>query len=388
MKIQTYSYAETIAKLLYSLGVSVVTHVPGYGGSETFAAVQKIYNKDFPISFHEEVAYTVAHGAALVGKRAASIMKTHGFAKATNSIVHSLYAGTTAGLVTFLFDDPEGAHSDNILDIEPIVAGTGVPYKIVTPGDLSTSIYDAYKESEERQLPYFLILDCRDIETIIEYTEPAALPNKNTYERNAFLHVVCPFASNFQYKVWQAKKELKDWKQIQVPTLTLNPSTFTGTAKKYVQLYETFFTVFKTIRGPIVTGDASTASIFALTPFECIDLVTYLGSSTPLAIGAYLAGFKDTWAITGDFSFIAAGHLGLIEALQRNIPLKLIIFSNNCAGATGGQTISESQLEIILAGYKQFIRRINNPQDETLITEVLNEANSSNEMRIVILSYP
>jgi TPP-dependent indolepyruvate ferredoxin oxidoreductase alpha subunit len=387
MNTQTYSCAEVIAKLLHSLDVSVITHVPGYGGSETFAAVQKTYNNNFPISFHEEVAYTVAHGAALVGRRAASIMKTHGFTKAANSIVHSLYAGTTAGLVTFLFDDPEGAHSDNILDIEPLVAGTGVPYKIVTPANLLSSVYEAYKESEERQLPYFLILDCRDIETIIEFSEPAALPSQNTYEQNAFLHVVCPFASKFQYKVWQAKKELKDWKQIQVPFITLKPSSFTGNAKKYVQEYETFFKVFKTFRGLIVTGDASTASIFALTPFECIDLVTYLGSSTPLAIGAYLAGFQDTWAVTGDFSFIAAGHLGLIEALQRSIPLKLIIFNNNCAGATGGQIIPEAHLEMVLAGYKQFVRRINNTQDETLIAKVLSEANNSNEMRIIILNY-
>ncbi len=38
-----------------------------------------------------------------------------------------------------------------------------------------------------------------------------------------------------------------------------------------------------------------------------------------LAIGAYPARYEPAWAVTGDFAFIAAGHLGPLEAAQKNI---------------------------------------------------------------------
>jgi TPP-dependent indolepyruvate ferredoxin oxidoreductase alpha subunit len=380
-------YSRAIAQTLEQLGVTVVTHVPGYGGTESFNAVKEVYKKDFSISFHEEVAYTIAHGAALVGTRAASIMKTHGFGKATNSILHSLYSGTTAGLVTFLFDDPEGAHSDNILDIQPFVAGSSVPHKVVDPTKVQSQITEAYKESERLGLPYFLLLDCRDVNKEVAFKNFTAPVQPNKYIKNAFQHVVCPFASQYQYQVLKAKQKEVSWQSVIEPTLRLDPKTFAGTAKSFVQEYETFFSVFKNLRGNVVTGDASTPSIYALSPFECIDLVTYLGGSTPLALGAFLAGYKDTWAITGDFSFIAAGHLGLLEAIQREIPLKLIIFNNAKAGATGGQEINNNLLKLVLAGYTRFIKNINDPQNVTEIENVLKEANAANEMRIIVLNY-
>lgn len=48
--------SDAIALALKDLGVDIVTHVPGYGGSETFESYKKINMKTPPISFHEEVA--------------------------------------------------------------------------------------------------------------------------------------------------------------------------------------------------------------------------------------------------------------------------------------------------------------------------------------------
>jgi indolepyruvate ferredoxin oxidoreductase alpha subunit len=67
-------------------------------------------------SFHEEVAYTIAHGAALAGKRAFTSMKAHGFFKAANSVSDSLYSGTLAGFVSLVVDDRNGIQSDSIAD--------------------------------------------------------------------------------------------------------------------------------------------------------------------------------------------------------------------------------------------------------------------------------
>jgi TPP-dependent indolepyruvate ferredoxin oxidoreductase alpha subunit len=112
-----------------------------------------------------------------------------------------------------------------------------------------------------------------------------------------------------------------------------------------------------------------------------------MGGSIPLAIGAYLAGYRDTWAITGDFSFIAAGHLGLVEPIQRNIALKVLVMYNAKAETTGGQPILRGTLEYVLSGYERYVRHIRDPQDAAEIKSVLEEANQAREMRIVVADY-
>jgi TPP-dependent indolepyruvate ferredoxin oxidoreductase alpha subunit len=114
---------------------------------------------------------------------------------------------------------------------------------------------------------------------------------------------------------------------------------------------------------------------------------TYMGGSLPLALGAYLAGYHQTWALTGDFSFIAAGQLGLVEAIQRAIPLKVVIFHNGTAQATGGQPIPPHILDRVLQGYASSIRYIRNPQDVGEVRTVLDEASHSQELRIIVAEY-
>ena len=105
------------------------------------------------------------------------------------------------------------------------------------------------------------------------------------------------------------------------------------------------------------------STLFALPPYDCIDVTTYMGGSVPLAMGAYMAGVSPAWAISGDFSFIAAGHLGLLEAVQRQIPLKILLLCNGKAETTGGQKIPEGLLERILRGYEEYVHFIHDPLD-------------------------
>ena len=112
-----------------------------------------------------------------------------------------------------------------------------------------------------------------------------------------------------------------------------------------------------------------------------------MGGSLPLAIGASLAGLRNVWAVTGDFSFIAAGHLGLPEALQRGIPLKVLILYNGRAETTGGQPIPDGTLEGIVDGYARYVRRIRDPQNAEETESVLREASAAAELRIVIADY-
>jgi TPP-dependent indolepyruvate ferredoxin oxidoreductase alpha subunit len=127
--------------------------------------------------------------------------------------------------------------------------------------------------------------------------------------------------------------------------------------------------------------------LFAFPPFDCVDITTYMGGSVPLAIGAMLAGKKDVWGGTGDFSFIAAGHLGLVEAATRQLPLKLFILDNGAAVVTGGQPIEPGMLDCVLAGYADAVRRIVLPATPQQIREALQEAAAATELRIVVVKY-
>ena len=97
--------AEIIGQALADANVVNVSHVPGAGANEIYAAYLNVVKKPAAVSFHEEVAYAVAHGSGLSGKRAAVVMKTHGLAKAANAVIASLSSGTNAGCVAILADD-------------------------------------------------------------------------------------------------------------------------------------------------------------------------------------------------------------------------------------------------------------------------------------------
>ncbi len=107
----------------------------------------------------------------------------------------------------------------------------------------------------------------------------------------------------------------------------------------------------------------------------------------PLAIGAYLAGCSPAWAIAGDLSFIAAGHLGLLDAVQRNIPLKVLVIYNGRSETTGGQMIPDAMLERIIKGYEEQVCYIHDPQDSDEIKRILENAMNADGLRLVIADF-
>ncbi len=377
-----------IAHALHDAGVLVATHVPGYGASEVFSEYCELSNKELPISFNEEVAYSIAHGASLVGGRAASLMKVHGFLKACNSVSDSLYAGTTAGFVTVIFDDPQGTHSDSILDAIAALEGIGIPHRIGTAHTLYQDILRCFAESERFQIPYALLVDSDELQQLVELESRcfSAYPNP-PYLRDITQHVLCPCFSAYQREVLAAKRRCADWTRLQTPAIPHIPQSLPERWKPVAESYAPLFSVFQSLRGAIVTGDTGVSSLFAFPPYNCVDIATYMGGSIPLAIGAFMAGFDDVWALTGDFSFIAAGQLGLPEAVQRHIPLKIVLFYNGTAETTGGQPIPAGTLERSIRGYERFVRYLNDPSDHRELERVLTEARDADELRIVIADY-
>ncbi|MCZ7603378.1 MAG: thiamine pyrophosphate-dependent enzyme [Melioribacteraceae bacterium] len=379
--------SEIIAQAFVDLGVSVVTNVPGLGGTQVYGEYVAKTFKQHPVSFHEEVAYTISHSAAICGKRSAFLGKSQGVAKAMNSITDSLYTDMTAGFVSIIFDDKTGRSSDNILEIEPLLKGAAVPHRVASPDSIYEDVVSAFRESEKSFSPFFLILDAAQVENTFEYERRTNLEKKFTYQRDIYNHVVHPFLSDYQYKVFSAKKFDGDRSIIKKPALPNIPNDLPEKYKEAAHKYLPFFELFSKLKRDITTGDTSISSSFAFPPYNAIDIVTYIGGSIPLAIGAYIAGNKKVWALTGDFGFLCAGHLGLMEAVNRQLPIKIVIFNNKSAAATGGQKIDKKLLPRILSGFDQYVTHISSPSDLFEVEAVLKEVNNSDELKVVVVDY-
>ena len=381
--------AHTIAQALYDSNVKVLTNVPATKCSEIFHMYGEITKCGYPYSFHEELAYTIAFGAAVAGKRAGAVLKAHGFAKASNSILDSLTSGTTAGFLVIVTDDPEGTHSDNIFDIETFMKGTAIPFEKADPENIYNQIWEKLEYSEKWKIPVALYVSSETLSHKVKYCKRNEIPEKKTYRRSLFEHVVCPPLAGYQYKVLKAKLAEEDWMAIEKPPSLVIPDSLPERWQKIAKEYIPLFSVFKDVirKEDFVAGDTGVCAFFAFPPYNAIDVCNHYGGSLPLAIGGYMAGMNNVWAVSGDYAFIAAGHMGLIEAVQRKIPLKVLLIKNDCAQTTGGQPIAGGILDRILSGYKEYVSVIKNTQDKKEVEKVLKEANNSDRMEIVIAEF-
>ncbi|HOT06316.1 MAG TPA: thiamine pyrophosphate-dependent enzyme [Methanotrichaceae archaeon] len=378
---------EAIAAAMSAAGSEVGTCVPGLGATEIFCDYCALKSQRPVFSFHEEVAYTIAHGAALAGKRAFTCHKAHGFFKAANSVSDSLYSGVVAGFVSVVVDDKNGIQSDSIADAPGFAKGLGIPHKIANVETAFNDVLDGFALSEELQLPFALIIDASELGQPSHISE--ARPNLllKQYSRDITQHVLCPPFCRYQRDVLQSKLSGSSWKRTARPSLpTLSealPERWRRVADKYAVVFETL----RSAKGKIVAGDTGLSTLFALPPFDCIDVTTYMGGSIPLALGAYMAGVSPAWAVSGDFSFIAAGNLGLVEAVQRHIPLKVLLLYNGKAETTGGQTIPDGLMERILLGYKEYVYFIDDPLDRDEVKSAIKEASISQELSLVVADF-
>jgi TPP-dependent indolepyruvate ferredoxin oxidoreductase alpha subunit len=376
--------SDIIAQALLDASVKIINYVPGYGGSAIYRALKKLSGEAGFVSFHEEVAYAVAHGAAVTGTRSACLFKTHGIMKAGNAVSDSLLCGVNAGLVAIICEDHGGTHSDSIIEAKPYLDGIGMPNFITHPGTVYEDVHRAFQLSEEAGLPFALVLDAA-----VTTEESSFAPYKSdsgaVYERNPARHALLPLFNPYQYEVYKAKMRGDDWKRIAVPATPVIPRDAAPNWKAAIEGYVPLFEVFRKYRGTVVTGDTGISSQFCADPWQCIDIVSYMGGSIPLAMGAYLSGIRNVWAVTGDFSFISAGPMALLEAAQRKIPLKVMIIDNGIAATTGGQKIPEGTLEFVLSPWKEHLlfAPITDPDR---MEEVIREAARSETLKIVVIN--
>ena len=380
---------EALASALQDAGVQCVTHVPASGATTVFDTYSRLRGETPRYAFNEELAYTMAHGAALAGTRSATVIKSHGLAKAANSVIDSISIGTTAGFVAVVIDDPTGMHSDNIFDFDAFLRGTGIPFKAAGRDSICTDLIECFLWSEQLGIPVALSVASELIFQKTGCERRRLRPPVATFERDPLRHVLCPPLAAYQHKVLGAKLAGTDWRKIAAPGIPVIPdslpSAWRSAASRYVPLFE----VFKEFRPriPFVCGDTGLSSLFAFAPFACIDACSYYGGSLPMALGFQIGGYGRSWAVTGDYAFLAAGHMGLIEAHARQIPLKVLIVDNGCARATGGQPIPPLVFEQVLSGWNPFVSRIDDPEDGAALRRLLDRAIRSDRIEIVSVKF-
>lgn len=375
--------SEFIAYYLFTQEFKTITFVPGYGGTETFNHLNVFYNQKLKISFNEETAYSIAHGSALVGGRSAILTKSQGLMKAGNPVYDSLYTKITSAFLVLIFEDRTGYHSDNKMDILPVIQGMRMPFIYLDITNPIKSLNNSILLSEEKGLPVAVLIDSETIESEVNsnFSEISFISNSEDYNRDVLNHVVHPYFADYQYNnyIYRTTGGNKP-ESYELPSIdSILPNRY----KKTAEIYKPLFEIFSKVKRDITTGDTSITSSFCLPPYNQIDLVTHIGGSVPLAIGAYLAGYKNVWAVSGDFGFIASGHISLLEAVLREIPLKIFIFNNKSASATGGQDIDSRALSLILKSYNNYLLEIDY---QNLTVQTLQSISNENKLKIVILN--
>ncbi|NDD30320.1 MAG: hypothetical protein EB084_18840, partial [Proteobacteria bacterium] len=206
--------------------------------------------------------------------------------------------------------------------------------------------------------------------------------------RDPARHLVCPLFTRYQREVLDARRTGGEVDAIARPRLPHVPDDLPESWHDTLRDYAVAFEALRTVPRDFTAGDTGLSSLFGLPPYHAVDAVTYYGGSIPLAVGAWLAGREHAWAVTGDYAFAAAGALGLTEAAHRQAPVKVVIFANGQARATGGQTVALDDVEAIIGGYEARVHRVEDARDGVAVREAVEEATQRDGLRIVLLQYP
>ncbi len=118
----------------------------------------------------------------------------------------------------------------------------------------------------------------------------------------------------------------------------------------------------KKYSGGRVLSDIGCYTLSALPPLESINSCVDMGASITMAVGAAEAGLVPAVAAIGDSTFTHSGMTGLLDAVNRKVPITVLLLDNSTTGMTGGQdSPGFGKLDDIVAGLgveKEHIRVI------------------------------
>jgi indolepyruvate ferredoxin oxidoreductase alpha subunit len=109
--------------------------------------------------------------------------------------------------------------------------------------------------------------------------------------------------------------------------------------------------VMKELSPGRVLSDIGCYTLSALPPLESINSCVDMGASITMAVGAAEAGLVPAVAVIGDSTFTHSGMTGLLDAVNRKVPITVVILDNSTTAMTGGQdSAGFGKLEDIVKG--------------------------------------
>ncbi len=87
----------------------------------------------------------------------------------------------------------------------------------------------------------------------------------------------------------------------------------------------------------VVAADIGCYALGAVPPLMAVETIVCMGASIGMARGAAEAGYKYTFAVIGDSTFLHSGLTGLADAVSAKTPMTVIILDNSIVAMTGCQ---------------------------------------------------
>lgn len=146
-----------IARGAIEAGISYATSYPGTPATQILEYIAENSSVMAEWSVNEKVAYEVAYGVSLTGKRVICSMKHVGLNVASDPFMTSAYLGTKGGFVLAIGDDPGAYSSQNEQDSRFYAAFAKIP--CFEPSDAQEAkdlTITAFDISEELELPVMI----------------------------------------------------------------------------------------------------------------------------------------------------------------------------------------------------------------------------------------
>ncbi len=151
---------EAIVRGAIEADVKLVAAYPGSPTTEmldTFSEAKPIFDYRMEISTNEKVALETCAGAAMVGLRSISSMKSVGMNVASDSFFSLSYTGVKGGMVIVMADDPQAHSSQTEQDGRPFSQNAYVPMlEPSDPAEAKRMVRGAFELSERYGVPVLM----------------------------------------------------------------------------------------------------------------------------------------------------------------------------------------------------------------------------------------
>ncbi|MEJ5226701.1 thiamine pyrophosphate-dependent enzyme [Thermodesulfovibrio sp.] len=156
-------------------GISYATSYPGTPATQILEYIAQNSNVKAEWSVNEKVAYEVAYGVSLTGKRVLCSMKHVGLNVASDPFMTSAYLGVKGGFVLAIGDDPNAYSSQNEQDSRYYAYFAKIPcFEPADAQEAKDMTKLAFEISEELKLPVMI----RSITRLLHCYSPVPLGNR------------------------------------------------------------------------------------------------------------------------------------------------------------------------------------------------------------------